>query len=81
MFIGLMLHISLGVVLCEDKFTNEFKCYIDGIASQKEPNSEIVDAQKVIQHGAYFPLEAAKVLFKHLDFNKSWVKTHPEYFL
>lgn len=69
-----------GVVVCEDIRTKEIKCYIDGVNSQNE-NTEIKDAQKVIMHGAHFPIEAAKILFPNLDFEESWVENHPEYFL
>ena len=66
-----------GIVVCEDKITNEIKVYIDAITPKNK--SEIEDAERVILHGAHFPIAVAKILFPHLDFNSSWIKEHPEY--
>lgn len=48
-----------GVVVCEDKITNEIKVYIDAIT--RKNNYEIEDAERVILHGPTFQLKQQKI--------------------
>ena len=71
---------STGIIVCEDMLTNEIKCYIDGVGRDGE-SSEKRDIQKILAHGSYFPNASAEHLFPQIDFEKGWVREHPEYFL
>ena len=70
-----------GIIVCEDLITNEIKCYIDGIKKKIPLDNEIKDATKILHHGAYFPNDAAEVIFPGVDFERGWARDHPEMFL
>ena len=69
-----------GIIVCEDLITNEIKCYIDGIKKELKCD-ELKDATKILCHGAYFPNDAAEIIFTGVDFEKGWAREHPEMFI
>lgn len=56
---------TVGLVLIYDEFDG-YKCYI-GAGNPLKTEDE--DTNDIINYGAKFPLDAAKVLFPHIDFN------------
>ena len=86
---------DVGIVICQDTLTKEYKSYIKSITSErvKAPNlkgqgltDEDRDVAYIMAYGAKFPLESAKALFPQYDFIEGdffeeIVKKYPEYFI
>lgn len=86
---------DVGIVICQDLVTKQYKSYIKSIASEryKAPNlkgqglsDEDRDIAYIMAYGAKFPLESAKALFPQYDFIEGdffekIIEKYPEYFV
>jgi len=57
---------SIGIVLIYDEYDG-YKSYIGNC---QEGNDEMEDVMYISQYGSKFPIEAAKKLFTHINFEE-----------
>lgn len=72
-----------GFVIAFDVVTKEYKAYLSDTKTHYVEDSSIFDKdiRIITEWGLEFPLDAATVLFKHIDFTSDIVIDNPEYFV
>ena len=78
-FIGVEWFNSVGIVLIQDNFLLEYKCYIKEIQGDNKFN----DIQSIMGFGTPFPMKVARTLFYGLELNDGvkFLEDNPEYHL
>ena len=80
-FIEAAWYNTVGFVLAQDAHTREYKCYTHKLGGDDNGKyTKDQDINKILGHGSYFPLEAAKAIFAY-DTNKDFIYENPELYL
>lgn len=87
-FIDVKWFSTIGIVLCQDNLTLEYKCYIKDTSKVNGPpgnytrGTEEGDIADIMAWGVKFPLEVAKELFNvTMDEIKYWKECNLHYCL
>lgn len=74
-FVDVTWYNRVGIVITFDFYERRYKSYISSIIIG---NTEINDIQNIASMGSKFPIEAAKLLFPHIDFDQDVVDVMDE---
>lgn len=87
---------DVGIVICQDLITKEYKSYIKSVTSKQFASPSLgginlitqidKDVAQVMAYGSKFPLECAKAIFPMYDFIEGdffsdIVEKYPEHFI
>jgi len=78
-FIDVRWYNNCAIVVVFDSITKEYKAYISG-ENVNNGNTAFMDIEKVVAHGSYFPVTAAKELF-YFDINEDLTLSQSMYFV